>query len=130
ARLSRWFFGAHAHALRLVLPIELRTRQQDAVFKGLKRGYHSTGTMSICYHGDMEKTRTTIRLEEPDRKAIAAIRAYYGLSSDNDAIRLALREVERAISQQSTPPKPQTRKSHSSPPEKDCLLPTFYKPIL
>src|SRR2546425_12524802 len=41
--------------------IELRTRQQDAVFKGLKRGYHSTGTLSICSHQDMEKTRTTMR---------------------------------------------------------------------
>ena len=47
----------------------------------------------------MEKTRTTIRLEEPDRRAIAALRAYYGLPSDNDAIRLALREMERIITQ-------------------------------
>ena len=63
----------------------------------------------------MEKTRTTIRLEEPDRRAIAALRAYYGLSSDNDAIRLALREMERIISQQSAPPKKETRTRHSSP---------------
>ncbi len=34
---------------------------------------------------------TTIRLDEADRAAIATIRARYGVASDSDAIRLALR---------------------------------------
>ena len=34
---------------------------------------------------------TTIRLDEADRQAIATIRQRYGVASDSDAIRLALR---------------------------------------
>jgi Arc/MetJ-type ribon-helix-helix transcriptional regulator len=45
----------------------------------------------------MKKTRTTVHLEDKDKEAIAAIRAYYGLSSNDDAIRLALRELLRTI---------------------------------
>jgi Arc/MetJ-type ribon-helix-helix transcriptional regulator len=36
---------------------------------------------------------TTIRLDEADRQAIATIRQRYGVASDSDAIRLALRVV-------------------------------------
>jgi Arc/MetJ-type ribon-helix-helix transcriptional regulator len=36
---------------------------------------------------------TTIRLDEADRHAIATIRQRYGVASDSDAIRLALRLV-------------------------------------
>jgi Arc/MetJ-type ribon-helix-helix transcriptional regulator len=36
---------------------------------------------------------TTIRLDETDRHAIATIRRRYGIASDSDAIRLALRLV-------------------------------------
>ncbi len=35
--------------------------------------------------------QTTVRLNEQDRAAIATIRVRYGLESDSDAIRLALR---------------------------------------
>ena len=45
----------------------------------------------------MKKSRTTLPLGDKDRAAIAAIREYYGLHSDADAIRIALRELERAI---------------------------------
>ncbi len=45
----------------------------------------------------MEKTRTTIRLDEQDKAAIAAIKDYHGISSDNDAIRFALRSMLRDI---------------------------------
>jgi sulfur relay (sulfurtransferase) DsrC/TusE family protein len=45
----------------------------------------------------MKTSRTTLPLEEKDREAIAAIREYYGLHSDADAIRMAIRELERAI---------------------------------
>jgi Arc/MetJ-type ribon-helix-helix transcriptional regulator len=37
------------------------------------------------------KKRTTIWLDEADRAAIAAIRERYGVASDSDAIRLAVR---------------------------------------
>jgi Arc/MetJ-type ribon-helix-helix transcriptional regulator len=36
---------------------------------------------------------TTIRLDDADRQAIATIRQRYGVASDSDAIRLALRLV-------------------------------------
>ena len=49
----------------------------------------------------------TIRLTEQDKEAIAALREYYGLTSDNEAIRFALKMALRAT--QSTQPKPQTR---------------------
>jgi sulfur relay (sulfurtransferase) DsrC/TusE family protein len=45
----------------------------------------------------MKKSRTTLPLGEKDRAAIAAIREYYGLHSDADAIRMAIRELERVI---------------------------------
>jgi Arc/MetJ-type ribon-helix-helix transcriptional regulator len=37
------------------------------------------------------KKRTTIWLDETDRAAIAAIRERYGVASESDAIRLAVR---------------------------------------
>ncbi len=40
----------------------------------------------------MRKT-TTIRLDDADRQAIAVIRQRYGVASDSDAIRLAVRVV-------------------------------------
>jgi len=45
----------------------------------------------------MKKSRTTLPLEEQDREALAAIREYYGVHSDADAIRIALRELYRRI---------------------------------
>ena len=59
--------------------------------------------------------RMSLPLEEQDREAIAAIRDYYGVHSDADAIRIALRETLRAIRRQSTPKRPQTTNAHSSP---------------
>ena len=47
---------------------------------------------------------------------IALIKEHYGITSDNDAIRLALREIGRSIKRQSTPPLPQTRKGQKAPP--------------
>ena len=51
----------------------------------------------ICYHISMKKSRTTFPLEETDREAITVIREYYGVHSDADAIRIALRELYRRI---------------------------------
>jgi transposase len=58
-----------------------------------------------------QRTATTIRLEEQDREAIAAIKEHYGVASDSDAIRLALREIGRSIKRQS-PPTPVPNKEH------------------
>jgi len=40
---------------------------------------------------------TSFRLGEEDRKAIAAIKNHYGIITDNDAVRIALRELYRII---------------------------------
>jgi len=51
-----------------------------------------------------QRATTTIRLEEQDKQIIARIREHYGVKSDNDAIRIALRETLREINRQSQPP--------------------------
>jgi Arc/MetJ-type ribon-helix-helix transcriptional regulator len=43
------------------------------------------------------KKRTTIYLDESDRKAIALIKQAYGITSDSDAIRFALRLLAEKI---------------------------------
>jgi Arc/MetJ-type ribon-helix-helix transcriptional regulator len=72
--------------------------------------------MSICYDIDMKKTRTTVHLEEKDKEAIAAIREHYGLSSNDDAIRLALREWHRHITRRAANPTPAPEKERRLPP--------------
>ncbi len=52
----------------------------------------------------MKKSRTTLPLEEKDREAIAAIREHYGMKSDADAIRIALRELLRTIKKEQKSP--------------------------
>ncbi len=59
--------------------------------------------MSIWYACSMQKAKT-IRLTEQDKQAIADIRAYYGLISDNEAIRFALSKVWREV-KPPTPPR-------------------------
>jgi hypothetical protein len=49
-----------------------------------------TCRISLWYTSHMRKI-TTIRLDEADRAAIATIKARYGVASDSDAIRLAVR---------------------------------------
>ena len=46
------------------------------------------------------KKRTTIYLDESDRKAIAQIKRMYGITSDSDAIRLALRLLAEKAQEQ------------------------------
>ncbi len=43
------------------------------------------------------KQRTTIYLDEQDRFAIATLRGYYGVTSDSDVIRLALRLLTEQV---------------------------------
>ena len=62
----------------------------------------------------MKKSRTTLPLGEKDREAIAVIRAYYGVRSDADAIRIALRELHRRIVSREGP--------SAQAPDKDSLL--------
>jgi hypothetical protein len=68
-----------------------------------------------------QRTATTIRLEDRDREAIAAIKEQYGVTSDNDAIRLALRMLLREIEQR--PPTPKQGTALSSRPLKGTGLP-------
>ena len=68
----------------------------------------------VCSHMCMKKSRTTLPLEEKDREAIAAIREYYGVQSDLDAIRIALREELRRIQATQSTPK-QGLASHPAP---------------
>jgi hypothetical protein len=57
----------------------------------------------------------TIRIDEQDREAISAIRDYYGVSSDNDAVRIALREIHRQLKARTVPP-PSPKQGTAIPP--------------
>jgi hypothetical protein len=48
------------------------------------------------------KTRT-VRLTEQDEEAITALKAYYGITSENEVIRLALRAALREIAGNPSP---------------------------
>src|SRR5260221_12092228 len=64
--------------------------------------------ISLWYTSHMRKI-TTIRLDEADRAAIATIKARYGVASDSDAIRLAVRllaESKRVDVQSGKPRQP------------------------
>ncbi len=56
----------------------------------------------------MKKSRTTLPLEQKDREAILAIREYYGLHSDADAIRISIHELYRRIQREKNVRKPNT----------------------
>jgi hypothetical protein len=64
-----------------------------------------------------ETSRTTFPLYEQDKQALRAIKEHYGVGSDAEAMRIALRETWRRITTQaqSQPISPQ-KDSHSSPP--------------
>jgi Spy/CpxP family protein refolding chaperone len=65
----------------------------------------------------MKTSRTTFPLYEQDKQAIAAIRAYYGVRSDAEAIRIALRETHRLIASAvpDTPAPNKERRFHPQP---------------
>jgi hypothetical protein len=58
------------------------------------------------------KKAKTVRLDLQDWEAVKAIKDYYGISSDTDAIRFALRAVLRELQRQRDPA-----------PNKERLLP-------
>jgi hypothetical protein len=68
--------------------------------------------IKLWYHVSMAKQRKakTIRLTQQDEEAIAALKAYYGITSENEVIRLALQVALREIKRQENPgsPAPQT----------------------
>jgi len=64
----------------------------------------------------MKTSRTTFPLYEQDKQAIAAIREHYGVRSDAEAIRIALRELHRRI-------KSEAGKSAQAPNEDSLLSP-------
>lgn len=43
------------------------------------------------------KKKTTIYLDDSDREAIALVKQSYGITSDSDAIRLALRLLAKKV---------------------------------
>ena len=65
----------------------------------------------------MDTRARTVRFTEQDNEAIAALKAYYGLTSDNEVIRLALRVALRDIQQKEHPtPTPKLeRRFHPAP---------------
>ena len=60
------------------------------------------------------KKAKTVRLDGQDWEAVQAIKDFYGISSDTDAIRFALRAVLRDIQRQRDP---------AQAPNKERLLP-------
>ena len=55
----------------------------------------------------MEKKRAkTVRMDVQDWEAVNSIKEYYGIASDTDAIRFALRTVLRQIKRQGDPTAP------------------------
>ncbi len=65
--------------------------------------------------GTRYKTRT-VRLTAQDNEAIATLKAYYGLTSDNEVIRLALRVALREIAGQGNPTGAPNKERRISPP--------------
>ena len=97
----------------IYLGTQRNTIELSSVQKARLRVEHFTGEVSRWYYGDMKQT--TIRLDEKDQAAIAAIRDYYGVSSDIDAIRIALREIQRQIKKEADP-SPAPEQSRAIPP--------------
>ncbi len=69
--------------------------------------------VKLWYHRAMEKPlkARTIRLTEQDEEAIVALKAYYGITSENEVIRLALRAALREITGNPSPPPQKERPS-------------------
>ncbi len=70
---------------------------KEPTYPGTHKHYLLVKMLLVCYHIHMKKSRTTFPLEDKDREAIVAIREYYGVQSDADAIRIALQELLRTI---------------------------------
>ncbi len=59
--------------------------------------------MASLYTGDMEKKEKpgalTVRFTAEEKSILTELRTYYGLSSDNEALRFALRAALREMQQ-------------------------------
>ena len=62
---------------------------------------------------EKHKKARTVRLTEQDEEAIAALKGYYGITSENEVIRLALRAALREITGN---PSPAPQKERPSDP--------------
>jgi hypothetical protein len=60
-----------------------------------------TSELQEVYHDGMDKKQKpsalTVRFTEEEKDILKEIRAYYGLNSDNDALRFALRAAKREM---------------------------------
>ena len=63
---------------------------------------------------EKHKKARTVRLTEQDEEAITALKAYYGITSENEVIRLALRAALREISGNPSPASQKERLPPSS----------------
>ena len=107
---------------RWVKPILIRTRLAHVLrpflhFRSLDtcKILYKYLLVKIWYHMSMEtKKAKTVRLDGQDWEAVQAIKDFYGISSDTDAIRFALRAVRRDILRQRDP---------AAAPQKERLLP-------
>jgi len=61
---------------------------------------------------DKHQKARTIRLTEQDEEAITALKAYYGITSENEVIRLALRAALREITGNPSPSPQKERPSY------------------
>jgi len=62
-----------------------------------------------------KKQRTSIYLDEQDRQAIATIKERYGITSDSDVIRFALRLVAREEEKPHVPRPSDENRQNSAP---------------
>jgi len=65
---------------------------------------------------DTQRKATALRLREQDIQAILTIRQYYGITSDNQAIVLAINLVARQIEEGRAPSSPAPNKERRIPP--------------
>jgi Arc/MetJ family transcription regulator len=70
--------------------LQNRARKPPSLKRGMNGPVPWLERMALCYTRCMRK-RTTIWLDEADRAAVATVRERYGVATDSDAIRLALR---------------------------------------
>ncbi len=82
-------------------PHYLGTRKHYSVIKVLSGLYHLDGKIARGYTPGMKKrdktSALTVRFTEEEKAMIVELRTYYGLSSDNEALRFALRAAKREM---------------------------------
>ncbi len=70
--------------------------------------YHGDVTLvKVWYDGDMSTPRKvkSLRLTQEDMEIIDELRRYYGVTSENEVIRMALRSAKRELDRSTPAPK-------------------------